>query len=94
LIHPNDLVVLSNTFYALCVHYLLNNLEKEDRGIQAFYFAKEKIGSLNKEFAIWIKSIEESFKNREVIEKDAPINKASGWVRVALSYAVHFLVCS
>ena len=28
-----------------------------------------------------------------MIEKDAPINKASGWVGVALSYAIHFMVC-
>jgi hypothetical protein len=48
LIHPNELVVLSNTFYALCVHYLLNNIEKEGKGIEAFNFAKHNLGSSNK----------------------------------------------
>jgi hypothetical protein len=38
--------------------------------------------------------MESSFKNRDVLNTDAPINKASGWVRVALSYSIHFLVCS
>lgn len=48
LIHPNVLVVLSNTFYALCVHYLLNHTSEEGKGLKAFYFAKEKIGGVNK----------------------------------------------
>ena len=40
MIHPNELVVLSNTLYALCVHYLLNHIEEEEKGIKAFNFAK------------------------------------------------------
>lgn len=40
LIHPNQLVVLSNTFYVLLVNYLLNHHQEEDRAIKAFQFAK------------------------------------------------------
>jgi ADP-ribosylglycohydrolase len=87
-------VVLANTFYALCVYYLLNHIESEGKRLQAFYFAKGNIGSQNKEFILWFNSIESSFKNPKILEVDAPINKASGWVRVALSYSIHFLVSS
>lgn len=87
-------MVLSNIFYTLCVHYLLDHTQEEDKGIKAFNFAKGCIKTENKEFLLWINSMESSFNNRTILETDAPINKASGWIRVALSYSIHFLVCS
>ena len=36
--------------------------------------------------------IEKTFEDRSILEKELPVVKASGWVRIGLSYAVHFLV--
>lgn len=46
------------------------------------------------EFGCWLKVIEKSFENLEVLEKEVPITKVAGWARIAFSYGVHFAVKS
>ncbi len=45
LIHPNEMVVMSNCFYALMVQYLLNNIDMSDldRPRKAFEYAKSHL---------------------------------------------------
>ena len=46
------------------------------------------------DFGYWLKVIEKSFESLEVLEKEVPITKLAGWVRIGFSYAVHFAVKS
>ena len=92
LIHSNEVVSMANCFYCLVVQYLLQNIEDPQRGRKSFQYAKGFNLGKNQNFKEWIVLIEKTFEDRSTLEKELPVYKASGWVRIGLTYAIHFLV--
>jgi hypothetical protein len=83
------------------VQYYLQN-SKDEHELAAFEYMKKCLeenkgmfdGKNFGEFGYWLKVIEKSFENLEVLEKEVPITKVAGWARIAFSYGVHFAVKS
>ncbi len=84
----------TNIFYCLMIKYLVNNYTNPTRNADSFYFAKEqlKINAKNDALSTWIELIEKSFEDYQLLTVALPANKKMGWIRIAFSYAVYFLV--
>ena len=93
LIHPNEVVALANTAYVIAATYLMNHAGEEKRNVMAFEEAEKwLISKGNKDLIGWMDTIKGTVGSIDELLKQVPPNKAEGWIKIAFTYAMHFLL--